>query len=145
MAAALLPKYVDPVLYAERGVALSGSLAVSNLERLHDMLWDRDGSMQIDLQFGRDDQNICYIQGKVVGILHLCCQRCLQKMDFPVDITLCLAPVTTLDAEKRLPQRYEPLFMEEERVIITSLIEEELLLQIPIAPKHEEGLCVASG
>ena len=76
------------------------------------------------------------------GLCQLRCQRCLQSLAYPVKLVshLILLPDGELD---------QPVDDEDEmdgipadtRLDVVALLEEELLLSLPFAPKHPEGTC----
>lgn len=136
-----LPKTIDPIKLADQETHLQGHLEVASFSRLNDIMFDKEGTVQLDLRLGRDMERFYYIQGRVEANLHLQCQRCMQKMNFPIDIMVSLSPVSTLEAAKNLPDRYEPLLVEEEKIELLSIIEDELLISLPMVPKHESENC----
>jgi len=73
--------------------------------------------------------------------LRLVCQRCLEPMDVHVTAQPSLGMVRTdLEAE-RLPPSYEPLQVGDEPVPLVAVIEDELLLALPIVSMHEPQVC----
>lgn len=136
-----LPKYIHPLRLTEQGAILSGKLPLTNFSRLADMLTQEKGEVEIYLQFGQDDERIPYIKGTLKTCLRLACQRCLKTVDYPLEISISLSPVFDEIASKKLPDRYEPLLLEEDQALLLDIIEEELLLNLAIVPKHEDIKC----
>jgi uncharacterized protein len=80
------------------------------------------------------------------GMLHLQCQRCLEALDHPLQLlnTLLLVAAGT-EAAGALDEE-EPEWIEASRELdLGTVIEDEILLSLPYAPKHEEGACRALG
>ena len=99
--------------------------------------------MKIALKFAKDQAYISYVKGVISTCLPLICQRCLERIDYPLEFSISLSPVLTPEAIKTLPSCYEPLLLKEDKISLVALIEEELLLNLPFAPKHTEGECAA--
>lgn len=136
-----LPKYLQPWRMAERGTTLTGQMLLAECERLHDLLGEPTGHVDITLKMAKDEEGYCYLQGNLRAELPLICQRCLGPMLLPLQIRFSLSPVYTESAGQKLPSQYEPLLLAEDQVPLLQIVEEELLLALPFAPKHEEGGC----
>ncbi len=136
-----LPQIVHPGRLAESGATLRGAIALNMMPRLAGCLHDTEGAVNVELEFGIDAQKIRYVQGRLTGTLHLVCQRCLQSLAYPVDLEFALGLVSSETAAENLPGRYEPLVVEESRLAPGSLVEDELLLALPIVPMHVIAEC----
>lgn len=137
-----LPKYIDPLQLAKRGTVLQGTLCLADMARLHDYLYDTNAVITVMLEFGRDEERFYYIKGMVQGVLPFACQRCLQRMEVVVNTAVSLSPVTTDDAAKKLPSRYDPLMIHaEEPILLIDMAEEELLLKMPAVVMHPSDVC----
>lgn len=136
-----LPKYLQPWRMAERGTTLTGQVLLAECERLHDLLGELTGHVDVTLKMAKDEEGYCYLQGDLQTELPLICQRCLGPMLLPLQIRFSLSPVYTESAGGKLPDHYEPLLLAEDQVLLLEVVEEELLLALPFAPKHEEGEC----
>ena len=76
------------------------------------------------------------------GLCQLRCQRCLQGFSYPVKLIsqLILVPVDELD-QAAVDEEERDSIPADTRLDVLSLIEEELLLSLPFAPKHPLGTC----
>jgi DUF177 domain-containing protein len=131
-----LPKYIDLVLFAEKGRDLDGEIQLSTLSRLQDMLIENSGSVNFALSFAKQGR-LMVLHGSIKAMLKLQCQSCLQIMDWPIHTTFKLGIVATMDEANTLPDDYDPLLIGEEKIALKDIIEEELLLSVPAFPKHE--------
>ena len=131
-----LPEYIDPLHLADKRGALKGRIPLSSLDRLADILANDTGSVAIDFIFGREGR-LAKIEGRVEAVLELKCQNCLQAVEWPVKSVIKLGIVTSIDQADRLPEDYEPLLVEEEKVLLKNIVEDELLLILPTFPKHQ--------
>jgi len=117
-----------------------GELSVVGMQRITETLADSDTpALQVRLYIGRDAGGVLYLEGEVQGVLHLICQRCLGRMEFPVHKSFRLALVHSEAEADRLGHGYEPLLLEAERLIVRDVIEDELLLVLPDFPQHGTG------
>jgi len=137
-----LPKRVDPDRLCDLGKRFAGQIPLVKFQRMADVLAEQDGQVGYELEFFRDEDRRPCIRGRIQSSLRLICQRCLEPMTFLVDKNISLAVVESITEMDRLPEQYEPLLMEEPGVIITmDMIEDELLLVLPLVPKHEQPDC----
>ena len=74
----------------------------------------------------------------VTGGVQLICQRCLKYMRQPVDGHARIALVVSETEADRVPPEFEPVRAPEGRVRVLDLVEEEVLLALPIVPLHED-------
>ncbi len=131
-----LPETIDPLHLADTRGELKGQLPVSNLDRLTEVLVDDSGSVQVDLFFGREGK-IPKVEGNIKAALQLQCQNCLEAVEWSFDGNIKLGIVKTIEQANRLPEDFEPLMLEEEKILLKHFIEDELLLNLPAFPKHE--------
>lgn len=141
--AAGLPELVDPLSWAEAGHRLQGRLRVSGMSRLQASLYsvDEDAEVDIDLQGGIDEQGIRYLRGWVQGVLTVPCQRCLQAMALTVDSRVAVGLVNGHSQADDLPEPYEALVLDSRTIPLAKIVEDELLLALPIVAMHAEPDC----
>jgi len=65
------------------------------------------------------------------------CQRCLSDMEVLVKSASLMACVWTDEEAAALPATYEPLLVED-TADLSDIVEEEILLTIPVSPIHEK-------
>ena len=136
---------IDSLEFARAGDELRGSLSVTDLKRLDDMLFDSQGRLDYELRGGRDGRNRPQLEVRVVGPLHLQCQRCLGLLDYDVDVTSTLLVVPRgADLGDEIDDPEGPDVIEAEpEMNVANLIEDEVLLSLPLAPRHPEGACAS--
>jgi DUF177 domain-containing protein len=81
------------------------------------------------------------------GTARLVCQRCLEPMDVGVEVTTEVGFASAEADVSRVPEELEPVLAPEGRISAGELVEEELLLTLPIVPLHadgEGGACVVA-
>jgi len=135
---ARLPEYIDPLHLADKRGELRGEIPVSSLDRLADILFSDTGAVAVELFFGREGR-LAKIEGQIEAVLELECQNCLQAVQWTVKNAVKLGIVTSLEQADRLPEDYEPLLIDEEKILLKNIIEDELLLILPTFPKHQHN------
>ncbi len=142
MSSSNLPRYVDPRQYAGDAVPLSGRYALADLRRIVAASVASDGEVGFSLNFRKEGAR-WFAEGRVEAILSIACQRCLEPYRLVVDREVRLAFVSDADEASRVPDAYDPWILDDGRVLLSDLIEDELLLAIPDIPRHPDGTCVA--
>lgn len=133
-----LPELVDAWRMVTAGRIFAGRLPLATMTRLAESLADSDGEVAYDLHFSRDDFGIGYIDMRLQTRLPLTCQRSLERFEFPVDIAQRLGLIASERDEAGLPEGYEPVLLETSaEVNLAALIEDELILALPIVPLKE--------
>jgi uncharacterized protein len=136
-----LPEFIDPLHLADKRGVLKGQLPLRNLDRLAEMLFNDTGIIDVDLFFGREG-SLAKVEGHINTVLKLECQNCLQALEWPVHCAVKLGVVTSIDQANRLPEDYEPLLVEEGKIPLKNIIEDEILLILPAFPKHQHNCFV---
>jgi uncharacterized protein len=135
-------RYIDGYEIAGTGGIESGSWPLADLPRVQDLLRSNAGRVAYEIKGVRDRMGRLALQVGVSGTLCLTCQRCLEAMDyaFEASSTLVLArdEAEATEASEESPDGDAP-----ERIVagpempVLDLVEDELLLLVPIAPRHE--------
>jgi uncharacterized protein len=134
---------IDSLEFARAEQQLRDSLPVESLKRLEDLLFDPQGSLGYEVRGSVDERNRPQLELKVGGHLHLQCQRCLGLLDYDIDVVnrLILAPAgVPADADVDDPEAPD-VIEASPQLDIAALIEDEVLLSLPLAPRHPEGAC----
>jgi len=139
-----LPDFVDPWRMVDQGRVFSGRVAITDLPRLAKIVLGAESDVELQLEFGRDREKRACINGSVKAELLLECQRCLSPMSFSIVSQLNVALVRSTEEAERLPDDYDPLLLDEPRILLLDIVEEELLLSLPQVSRHEIGECCSS-
>lgn len=96
---------------------------------------------------GRADQlGSLSLKVRVQGQVEMTCQRCLGTMRHAVEIDrMVYLARTELELERLDDMPDSDAILVGERVDLVDLIEDEVLLGLPLAAMHEAGQCPASG
>ena len=134
---------IDTLEFARGGQKLRGSLPVVALKRLEDILFDTQGELEYALRGARDARHRPQIEVEVEGLLHLQCQRCLGLLEYAADVknTLLVVPAGA-GADDELDDPEGPDVIECQPALdVAALVEDEVLLSLPLAPRHADGAC----
>src|SRR3990167_4745629 len=137
MTSPVLPKFADPLALAKSNSTLRGTVLLKNLPRVQAIYNQQNQFADVTLQFGRDAATL-FIKGHLRAALHLCCERCGKSMVYPIDMEFTLSPVSSDAQIKNLNPLYEAVVMENELVSVMELVEDEILLALPMVAKHED-------
>ena len=137
---------IDSLEFARAGQILRGSLPVSGLTRLADSLYDNLGLVDFVVQGGHDARRRPTLTLEVRGMLHLRCQRCLGQLDFPLQIGGTLLFASAAEAAASGLDEEEGEWIEPSATLdVGELVEDEIILALPYAPRHGEDACPAGG
>jgi len=130
---------IDSLAFAREGRHLIGELAVKELPRLADALADNAGVLVCDVGGGRNEDGKLFLRLKVTGELRLRCQRCLEAMPFPlaIDSHVLLVPPGASWPDEALEDDSADAVEALAEQSVAALVEDELLLALPVAPRHD--------
>ncbi|MFZ9962810.1 MAG: YceD family protein [Burkholderiales bacterium] len=134
---------IDTVKFARNGQEMIHSFSVEDLQRVKDIVGDVGEEIEAKLEGGVLKTGKPFIDLSIKADLPLTCQRCLELMNFELNsstrfiIAFGKSELTDLSDE---PDDVEFLIAEEDADVV-AMVEEELLLRLPMAAKHEDGKC----
>ena len=130
---------IDGLEFARTGSRLEGAFPVADFLRLRDVLHSATGQLRYAVQGAAEERGRPALKLRLEGSLQLICQRCLGALEFPLRIEVWLQLAATqaeMDAEPLDAEGPEQIVANRE-MPVHDLIEDELLLALPIAPRHE--------
>ena len=138
---------IDGFEFASAGATQQGVWPLSDFPRLRDMLASDAGEVAYEISGVRDERGrpAPAAQGERHAALR--CQRCLEPMPFEVqtDETLVLAAtlaeIHAEPADAHAPDRV----VAGKEMAVRELIEDELILAVPYAPRHEDCAAARGG
>ncbi len=134
-------EYIAPFKLARGAQRIRGTLPLAAMERLGGYLVSREGEARFDFTFGIDDERHYFARGSASASLRMECQRCRETVTVEVSADTSVAFVGSDDQARALPEHYEPVVVEEERLSLGELVEEELILALPLVATHARGSC----
>lgn len=114
--------------------SFQGRLPLSTFRRLATSLAATEGEVEYELDFDKDEFGISGVRVRAVASLPLTCQRTLETFVFPVRIDARLGLIVHEEDEAGLPQGYEPLLVDQAGLHPVDVIEDELILALPLVP-----------
>jgi uncharacterized protein len=132
--AAALPDRVDCTRLAADSASVQREYELASLPRLQDVLADHAGSAHAQFRFrtvaARPAASV-----RVETTLQLVCQRCLKPFALPVDSTSEIEFAESEESDPADPDD-EVYVMDHGMISLKDLVEEELLLAVPVVPTH---------
>jgi uncharacterized protein len=135
------PQGIDQL--ADARTELDFSIPLKEFPRLAPQLADTAGDARGSVRFGRQD-GIAMADVSVDATMHLLCQRCLAPLEQVVRGRGRVAMVEEGSEAERVPAELETILAPGRRLSVLDLVEEELLLCLPVVPLHEASQCVSS-
>jgi uncharacterized protein len=142
MKPAAIPQYAIASKAIAAGQRFRGTVLLNHLTRLAPQLADRTGNLDVDLAAEKDRAGAPWLKGTIKGVLKLTCQRGEHPFDWPCDLETALRLVSSDAEEKRLLADCEPYRVEDDRLPLRELVEDEVLLALPMLPKCEDPDCL---
>lgn len=135
--------FIDSLDFAHNGRELRGILPLTEMPRLQDMLATLEGEISYFVRGLPDKDGKPMLEVTVEGLCQLRCQRCLNGFEFPVKLftRLQLADAGELDEFSVEENDEVDCIAADRHQDVTNMIEEEILLSLPFAPKHPIGAC----
>lgn len=117
-------------------------IPLAQMPRLQDRLFDQaqaERTARATLNFGKA-HGADVARVAVSAQVPLRCERCMGRCEWPVAAEATLALVAALAAADRVPGGFEPVLAEGGRVRLLDLVEEELLLALPLIARHASAM-----
>ncbi len=132
---------IDAFEFCRLKESRDGEIAVADLPRLVKEAVANTGTLRWALQGGANQFGHPQLQLSVQGSVRLMCQRCLTPFEFPIDSSTVLV----LADDEAAADHIEAVIADDDVDVIVGsrqcnirdLIEDEALLAIPVAPKHD--------
>lgn len=146
--------FIDSLDFAGNGKQIGAQVPFAEFSRLLDVLDNPQGILTYTVQGGLDNLSRPVLDISLDGCCQLRCQRCLNGMEYVIrhDARLLLCDQAGLDLLDAGVQDQEEDgedfdgILAEVHLDVLALLEDEILLNLPIAPKHQSGACqVAEG
>lgn len=140
-----LPLTLDPVKSAQRRLDYEGIYEPSQLTRLGESVGNVLSDARVNLSCFVDPQKLVVMKGQAHADVELECQRCNQPFIQTLSAEFCYSPVANIAQIDDLPEIYEPIeFNEFGEIDLLSVVEDELILALPLVPKHSSEHCEVS-
>ena len=143
--------FIDNLAFAKKNEQLSGALALTDLPRLHELLHHFSevsqsnsipaGSISYQLQGKTDVAGQSLLHLSFIANLTTTCQRCLNDMPLKLSLNFnyLIGDINDADLTAAEIDSDDDLDVQQasQRMNIAALIEDEIIMALPIAPMHE--------
>lgn len=137
---------INNIEFARKALEFHDTIFVCRFSRLMEVLLADEGVLDCYLKGSVNSEGKPSLQLQVTGSLQLRCQRCLEPFAFEVNAAanfILVADEQAIPSEEDESDEMDYLVADMQMSVI-DLIEDEILLALPLAPKHAEGQCEAS-
>jgi uncharacterized protein len=136
----------DSLRFARAGDDQSGEVRLAELSRLADVLVSDEGVVHYRIRGGMvTGRPVLKLDIDTVVVLR--CQHCLEPYRHEMRVNQVF-PVARNEAQLELWERDDPLLdalVADPELDVLTLVEDEILLSLPVAPRHAEGECEQAG
>lgn len=142
-----IPVTIDPVKAAQKRSDYEGIVPLNNLTRLVESLTGDQGDVTVRIECGTDQQGLTVLKGSADCAVSVTCERCGEPMAVTLDCSFAYTPIKAGDdaALELIPERYDVIEKDEHGEInLRQLIEDELILALPLFPAHDDADCTVS-
>ena len=138
----LIPEKVDPVRCAEKRLEYSGIMKRRFLGRLSDMAESVDGDASVTLAFGKDPSGVFTMRGTASAPVTLICERCGEPFPYTLRAEFSYACSARQLRDLGAEDIYDAVELDEfGDLSLYGIIEDELILALPMVPKHDISEC----
>lgn len=132
-----LPDQIKLVKFCKKNARLDGFWPLQKFTRLTENALDSTGKVSVQAVFSVQHgfPTLC---GKVQFEVRMQCQRCLEPVCIPLNAEINLGFVQSESELENLPDFLEGVIYEPEEISLIEVVEQELLLALPLIPYHED-------
>ena len=129
------PGVIDGLQFARGRSEIEGTLGPERFPRLAQMDC-RAGEVAFSVRGGENAKGRLCLRVRASAVLELQCQRCLEPMQYPVEVNaeleLCESPREVAEADDDTDRMLATASMD-----VAQMVEDELILALPDSPRHE--------
>ena len=133
---------IDTLNFIRNAGVHRGRILPAELERLRTFLSDHSGKIAYSINGVLDEKGRSTLKVTINGVIALCCQRCLGKLEHDLNIKTDLLIAKNEDelAYYDEDSSVDAILASHEMDALI-LIEDEIILSLPISPRHREDEC----
>ena len=137
-----IPERVDHRKLANQAGLIEGTLPIQCFHRFGEMLVVREGDVYLRLEFSGGDFGSTRVNGSAATEVCLVCQNCMKQFRRQVSCDIALQVVSDESKLERLSEGDDAVVAPDKIISIAELVEDELILAMPMISRHEEGQCL---
>ncbi|MDI1302744.1 MAG: YceD family protein [bacterium] len=139
MSATTLPQYIDAQKWADREAVIDQAFPLAAFARVCEGAASSEGEVRVSIRVHRDAQGLIVLEGKLSTGVALICQRCLEPVVTDVNADVQLWLLWNEEAADQLPDEADFVLQDAEgRIDLVDVLEDELLLALPLVAAHED-------
>lgn len=142
-----VPNHVEYRRFAAHDRAIEGIIPLALLPRVAAITQKQpvaNDVAQLQLTFAEDAQRRVRVSGSVSASLTLQCQRCTRLFEQSVDAGIAGVVVADEQAAAGVPRADEPILADGDSLDVHALVEDELLLALPMVARCDDPQCRAN-
>lgn len=144
MQSAKIPVSVDPVKAAAKKLDYEGIADKNDLTRLAGMVDAILEDARVRISFFKNESGLNVFEGSVSLKVSMICQRCLERMEIPLEAEFRYTPDVKLVRQLGLENDFDDAELNSfGEVLLYDIIEDELILSLPLIAKHPLEECPA--
>jgi uncharacterized protein len=124
------------IKFAKKNLCVTDEFSIKDLPRINEITHNNSDKIKVNCSFYVENNTTPCLDGEISLNIHLTCQRCLEELPFSLDFSFSMAFVKNENQAEELSKHLEIYLFEEEELSIIDLISDEILLSIPMVPKH---------
>ena len=130
---------INSLVFAREAGSLQGELPVAELARVLDLLASSASSLSYRLEGRLGESGRPQLLLQLDGVLSVCCQRCLEGINYPLKVRNVLEFVDDEDdlTQEEVEDDSMDFLPAQSEIDVVALIEDEIILSLPSAPRHE--------
>jgi uncharacterized protein len=124
-----------------------GIIVKGNLTRLADVGQVVGDNVDVKITCGVDPQGLVIIEGSASSHVEMACQRCGEELEIEVRTDFIYTPMAhnADESDEPIPDAYDQIELNEYGELnLIHLVEDELMLALPIVAMHEPSECSVS-
>ncbi|NTS77954.1 23S rRNA accumulation protein YceD [Catenovulum sp. SM1970] len=137
-----MPIELDPIKSAQIRSSFSGIYRLEDLSRFKEVVLDQTGEVTVNLECKLDEQGLTVLLLSADAEVQVTCQRCGGALPQKLNLSSKFTPKLASVDEELIPSEYEIITLNDYGMLeLKALVEDELILALPIVPKHDEDDC----
>jgi uncharacterized protein len=142
-----IPISIEPAKAALKRMTYDGIIVRGELTRLAEVADVLDDHVEAKVECSIDAQQLVVIHGSAKARLEVACQRCGNGIEQEVSAEFTYTPVLNAaeESDEPIPEAYDEIELDEYGSCnLIQLVEDELILALPIVAMHETSECTVS-
>ena len=124
------------IKFAKKNLSVTDELSIIDLPRINGIAHNKSDKIKVNYSFYVENNTTPCLDGEISLNIYLTCQRCLEELPFSLDFSFSMAFVKNENQAEELSKYLEIYLFEDNELSLIDLISDEILLSIPMVPKH---------